>query len=179
MKTAGLFSGAIVLAALLMTTSCGGQSDPNVASVGGTTQSNSAPSGEDAYSKCMRDNGAELQSQEIPNDGSGQGTAQQGNQPQVDQERQRVAHEKCRQHLPDGGNPKPMNPEQLEQARKFAKCMRDEGVQYPDPKPEDGGDGAARVPDGVDVDDPVVKEKLRRCTAKTSGDSPGSTGSTN
>lgn len=170
MKTAGLF-GAIVLAALL-TTSCATNSAP------GSTPSNAAPASEDAYSKCMRDNGAELQSQEIPNNGSGQGTAQQGNQPQADQEKQRAAHEKCRQHLPDGGNPKPMNPEQLEQARKFAKCMRDEGVPYPDPKPEDGGDGAARLPDGVDIDDPVVQEKLHRCSAKTSGDTTGSTGST-
>lgn len=176
MKTAGLF-GAIVLAALL-TTSCAGNSDPNVASAPGSTQSNTAPGGEDAYSKCMRDNGAEVQSQEIPNNGTGQGTAQQGTVPQVDQEKQRAAHEKCRQHLPDGGNPKPMNPEQLEQARKFAKCMRDEGVQYPDPKPEDGGDGAAKLPDGVDVHDPAVQEKIRRCSAKTGGDAPGSSGST-
>jgi hypothetical protein len=176
MKTAGLF-GAIVLAALL-TTSCAGNSDPNVASTGGGTRSNTAPGTEDAYSKCMRDNGAEVQNQEIPNNGSGQGTAQQGNQPQVDQEKQRAAHEKCRQYLPDGGNPKPMNPEQLEQARKFAKCMRDEGVAYPDPKPEDGGQGAAKLPDGVDIDDPVVQEKLRVCTARTSDGSPGSTGST-
>jgi hypothetical protein len=172
MKTAGVL-GAIVLTALL-TTSCGGQSDPNVA----TNQSNSAPSSEDAYSKCMRENGAPLQSQEIPNDGSGKGTAQQGNQPQADQEKQRAAHEKCRQHLPDGGNVKPMNPEQLEQARKFAKCMRDAGVPYPDPKPEDGGDGAAKLPEGVDVDNPAVQEKLRRCSAETSGEAPGSAGST-
>lgn len=176
MKTAGLF-GAIVLATLLTTTSCAGNSDPNVASVSGT-QSSTAPGGEDAYSKCMRENGAEVQSQEIPNNGTGQGTAQQGNQPQSDQEKQRAAHEKCRRHLPDGGNPKPMNPEQLEQARKFAKCMRDEGVPYPDPKPEDGGDGAAKLPDGVDVDDPVVQEKLRRCSSQASGTNPGSSGST-
>ncbi|MFI6101693.1 hypothetical protein ACIA8G_39615 [Lentzea sp. NPDC051213] len=175
MKTAGLV-GAIVLATLL-TTSCADNSNPNVASVSGSPSS-TAPGGEDAYSKCMRENGAEVQSQEIPNNGSGQGTAQQGNQSQADQEKQRAAHEKCRQHLPDGGNPKPMNPEQLDQARKFAKCMRDEGVAYPDPKPEDGGDGAAKLPDGVDVNDPVVQEKLRRCSAKTNDNNPGSSGST-
>jgi len=176
MKTAGLL-GAIVLTASL-TTACGSQSDPNVASTGGTNQTNPAPTDEDAYSKCMRDNGAPVLSQEIPNDGSGSGTAQQGNQPQADQEKQRAAHEKCRQYLPDGGNLKPMNPEQLEQARKFAKCMRDAGVAYPDPKPEDGGNGAMKLPDGVDVDNPAVKEKLRRCSAETSGDSTSPTGST-
>lgn len=173
MKTAGLF-GAIVLTVLLGT-ACA--PDQNNSSMPGGSESNSAPGGEDKYSKCMRENGAELQSQEIPNDGSGQGTVQQQTSaPEVDLEKQRAADEKCRQYLPDGGNPKPMNPEQLEQARQFAKCMRDEGVPYPDPKPEDGGDGAMRLPDGLDIDDPVVKEKLRNCSARTSGQ--GSTGPT-
>ena len=42
--------------------------------------------------------------------------------------------------------------------------LSEAGCKSCDPKPEDGGDGAARLPDGVDVDDPVVQEKLSEIT---------------
>lgn len=46
------------------------------------------------------------------------------------------AHEACKEHLPNGGEPPKLSAEDLERERKFAACMRDNGVSgFPDPDP--------------------------------------------
>lgn len=176
-------AGAITLAALLTAACAASPQAQDVASISGSNQpsGSKAPglTGDDEFTKCLRENGGAPQEVEVPVDGSGQGTLNGSPPAQADQEAQRKALEKCRQFLPDGGNPKPMSPENLEQARAFAKCMRTAGVPYPDPDPNDfGGEGVAKLPEGVDTKDPAVREKLNKCTQETSGGSPVAGGST-
>jgi hypothetical protein len=48
----------------------------------------------------------------------------------------------CRAYAPNGGEPPKLDAEQLEQMRKFAKCMRENGVpEFPDP----GADGRVKI----------------------------------
>jgi hypothetical protein len=118
----------------------------------------------DQFTKCMKDNGVDTGT---TSDDAGGGPTTISASPD-DAGKRKAALDKCRQFLPDGGNVKPMNAEQLELARQFAKCMRGKGVPYPDPDPNTaGGDGAAKIPDGMDLQDPVIRRKLDECTAET------------
>ena len=57
-----------------------------------------------------------------------------------DKEKVDAAMEECRPLLPNGGETKPLTPEQLERQRELAKCMRENGVpDFPDPDPNGGG----------------------------------------
>jgi hypothetical protein len=45
----------------------------------------------------------------------------------------------CQQYLPNGGTPPTMNPQQVDQMRRWAQCMREHGVDVSDPDPNNGG----------------------------------------
>ena len=72
--------------------------------------------------------------------------------------------EKCQQFLPNGGEPRELDPEQVEQARKMAKCMRENGVpDFPDPQ----ADGTIKLDGsmlgGKGPDDPTFKAAMEKC----------------
>lgn len=82
------------------------------------------------FAQCMRENGIDMPDPE-QNEGGGfdlsmpEGTSR---------EKADAAQEKCKQFLPNGGEQEKMDPERLEQLRKFAKCMRENGLpEFPDP----------------------------------------------
>lgn len=57
-----------------------------------------------------------------------------------------------------------------EQAREFAECMREHGIDLPDPRPDgnggfDWGVGAA----GIELDDPAFREALAACRDELPG----------
>lgn len=54
---------------------------------------------------------------------------------QPDMEAMQAADEACRNLLPNGGQPPPLDPKQLDQLREQAKCLREHGVDAPDPDP--------------------------------------------
>jgi hypothetical protein len=175
-----LFAAILVVAA---TVACA-SSDPHrrVATISGsgtssTGQTAAGPQGQDEFTRCMKDNGAEPQQVQV--DG-GSGTVQHTAQPQADQRKQQQqAMDKCRRYLPNGGNPQPMRPEQLEQARAIAKCMRAAGVPYPDPDPNAaGGEGGMPIPSGVNYTDPAVQAKLQKCSRAAGVGSSGTAPST-
>jgi hypothetical protein len=50
-----------------------------------------------------------------------------------------AALEKCREFLPNGGEPPKLTPEDIAKMRDLSKCIRENGVpDYPDPDPETG-----------------------------------------
>ncbi|HET6708970.1 hypothetical protein [Amycolatopsis sp.] len=166
-----------VLAAALTVTACGpadaGRDVASVPTTSATGTSGAAQNGaEDPYTKCMKENGAEPGTSlgEI-----GSGTVTQGTQSPEQQRKQQEAMAKCGKHLPDGGKPQPLSPEALEQGRKFAKCMRDQGIAFPDPDPNTGGYQAQPgavvepIPDGVDINDPAVRAKYDKCAQVAGG----------
>jgi hypothetical protein len=137
----------------LFASACGGSTGNGVAQIGSTqpTTSGSNPSGSRspgdrraalvAFSACMRRHG-------LPNfpdpKAVGRGyrltigseTGLDPNSPQF-----RTAQQACRQLLPNGGTPSHQEQaKQLQEALKYAACIRSHGVpNYPDPKAASGG----------------------------------------
>jgi hypothetical protein len=172
MRPSRLFMfGGLVLATGFLSAACASKApERDVASITGSQAPGAAASGapdQEAFVRCMEENGGTVGRVEGPN--NGQPNGQVSGAPQSDGEpaKQQQALEKCRQFLPDGGAPQRMSPEQLEQARNLAKCMREAGVDYPDPDPATAGaPGAMAVPPGVDINNPDVRAKFDACLRK-------------
>jgi hypothetical protein len=110
------------------------------------------------FAQCMRDEGVEVQ--EVPaQDGPGGTGLTIGSSAGPESKKLDAAMEKCRQYLPNGGEPTKLDPEQLEAMRKFAKCMRENGLpDFPDPDPDGGG---FSVKSGDDED--KFKAAMEKC----------------
>jgi hypothetical protein len=138
---------------LLLTVSCalagcgdsGGSTD-KVASGGGTgaapTPSASAGTKDPAqWTKCLRDNGIDVKDPE-----AGTGAVQlPAESPALT-----AAMNKCKQYetVQSGSTGiNPNDPKQEAQRRKFGKCMRDQGVDWPDPVAGQGMEVPAQTPE--------------------------------
>jgi hypothetical protein len=146
---------------------CGGSDggSDGVASAGGGAVAGSTasaePVGDDErrlkFAECMRENGIDMPD---PEPGGG-GMVRLGDG--VDPQKARAAMEQCREHLPNGGESRQLDPEQLENLRKMAQCMRDNGVEdFPDP-PADGVIQFGGGDRNIDPNDPTVRAALQKC----------------
>jgi hypothetical protein len=154
--------GVLLVAAL---SGCSAQGGDGVATAGGqNSSSNSAGAGQLSdqeqavkYAQCLRDQGIEVKD---PEDGKPPAI-----EPGVatDQEVQ-AAEEACRKYAPGGGGQvRKLDPEQLENLRQVAQCMRDHGYPtFPDPDPDKGGI-VLGDDSGIDQKDPKFAEASREC----------------
>ena len=106
------------------------------------------------FAKCMRDNGIDLPD---PEPGGNPGLYGKVDRTDPDFDRARRA---CREHLPGGGDLSKLDPKSLDQLRAFAQCMRDNGIDLPDPDP-DGGELTGLA--GIDRDAPAFRAALDTC----------------
>jgi hypothetical protein len=139
---------ALGLLLVLPVAGCGGaDGNDGVATAGATASatssanSNGLSSQESAlkFGQCMRDNGVPNFPDPEFSDGGGMSiNVPDGSDPQkVD-----AAMKLCKQYLPNGGEPPKADPQAAERNRKFAKCMRDNGLaNFPDP----GADGGIQM----------------------------------
>ena len=81
----------------------------------------------------MRDHGVDMPDPDTPAAVAVRVTISGGPNSNMD-----AAMEACKDKLPNGGTPPSLNPQQQEQLREFAQCMRDHGVDMPDPDPNSG-----------------------------------------
>ncbi|WP_067452655.1 hypothetical protein [Actinomadura macra] len=155
---------ALPLAMTLALTGCGSDGDGDdgkVATVGGAKQGGPAATKSLSrdemgvkYAQCMRQNGIPM---EDPKPGG-------GIQLKLDQRTKKETVDKamqaCRQYNPQGdGSGKP-DPAQQERGRKFAECMRQNGVEkFADPKPGQQG----IMIDGNIAEDPEFKAAQEKC----------------
>ncbi|MFI7539917.1 hypothetical protein [Actinoplanes sp. NPDC049599] len=132
-RTAAL---GLILTVSWMLTGCGdsGGSTDGIAS-GGGTGATAAPSASAAtndparWTKCLRDNGIDVKDPE-----AGGGTVQLP----PDSPALTAAMNKCKQYSAGQSGSTgldPSDPQEAAQRLKFAKCMRDQGVDWPDPVP--------------------------------------------
>jgi hypothetical protein len=159
---------------------CGGHGKkPSVATVGGTGKAGASPSASVdrqaamlAFARCMREHGVDMPDPDADGRMTISASGGPANKTQMD-----AAQTACKQYLPNGGTPPSMSPEDLEQLRKFAQCMRDHGVQMADPDPNGGGlsvgNGAGPDPSssgginkGQALDDPNFKAAEEACKDK-------------
>jgi hypothetical protein len=159
--------GAAVLLALPGCTSDGGD---GVASAGGEATGTAGAEVEEAgdeerafqFVDCMRDNGIDLPDPEP--DGKGGfdfGLVDAG--VDLDDPAFQEALGACRDKLPGGGDRNLDDPEVQEALREFAKCMRDNGIDLPDPDP-DGGFGGGLA--DIDRTSPAFQEAFDACRGK-------------
>jgi hypothetical protein len=177
-----IWLAAVVPLLALTLAGCGGHGKkPGVATVGGGTgKANASPTASVDpqtamlnFARCMRDHGVDMPDPDA--DGKVTMGASGGpiNKTQMD-----AAQAACRQYMPNGGAPPSMSPEELEQLRKFAQCMRDHGVQMADPDADNGGlsiqggtgkvDSSASpgIDKGKSLDDPNFKAAEEACKDK-------------
>jgi hypothetical protein len=128
------------------------------------------------YGQCMRDNG-------IPDFPDPKVNANGGvsvDMPQdADPQKVTTAQEKCKQYALVGGEPQKLDPQRLDQLRKLAQCMRDQGVKnFPDPT--DQGIQANGNDSGLNPEDPTFKAAMEKCSkygpSEAPGDGPGTQG---
>jgi hypothetical protein len=167
--------GALLLALTLVLTACGGDGDSDgVASLGdttgqSTTENDNASKGDDKdpqdaaleYAKCMREHGVDM-----PDPGpNGELQLQVG--PGDNRKKVEEAQRACQDILEDA-RPKLSEEQQsiLQDALlAFAKCMREHGVDMPDPQFGEGGMVIQRDEGrgGVNPDDPKFQTAAEAC----------------
>ncbi|MEV7553590.1 hypothetical protein AB0N89_28585 [Amycolatopsis sp. NPDC089917] len=110
------------------------------------------------YSKCMREHGVTMP--EPKKGANGQDTVTFDATDMPDENKMKAASDACRKLLPNGGEIKPPTPEELDKMRKEAKCMRDHGIDFPDPEP--GGKGGTAIALGDAGGDPKKFEEAAK-----------------
>jgi putative hemolysin len=153
-------AAAVLVVPALALTACGSDAAP------AADREQQARDAQLAYARCMREHGVDMPD---PQAGGERGltlVAPKGASP----EELRRAEQACRKHLED------IEPPELteEQKREFeeaalahARCMREHGVDMPDPT--FGENGAARIrvgKGGPDPNDPEVREAEEACRDK-------------
>lgn len=119
-----LYGAAAAFILALALTGCGGGEQPKAA---GTPTTSLDPSAKGVkFAQCMRENGIDMAD---PEPGKPVLMKFQG----VDQAKVQKAMEACREWAPEGMTNGKQDPQQAEQMRKFAQCMRENGVEsFPD-----------------------------------------------
>ena len=159
---------ALVLgvAALGLVVGCGGGSDASSAGAGGSSSRSSSDStqGQAQFAQCMRDQGVD-----IPDSAEG-GARPQGQPPSggLDSDAGRQAMQECRQYLQGAGGQPPASGSQGA-GSEFARCMRDEGVDLPEPQ---AGQTPAPGSGGGLASDPAVQAALTKCGSLIPGGAP-------
>ncbi|MGL4745875.1 MAG: hypothetical protein ACRCXL_16005 [Dermatophilaceae bacterium] len=178
-------------ALLVVLTACGGEesSSAGVAALDdGSTSSSASPTASgDAekqlldYVECLRGEGLDVPDPTVDAEGNltlrPQGGAAGGQQ--FDRERFQQAQETCGEP-PEGalGITEEDRSELQDAALEFAKCMRGEGIDVPDPDFSQGGPGAGGGAGGgpfgdLDTDDPKVAAAVEKCQSAFGDALPG------
>jgi hypothetical protein len=169
---AATVAGAALAVTLLVGACGGGGGDPEgVASLTDTGQSGTGGDGaattgkqdpQDAaldYAQCMREHGVDM-----PDPGpDGEIQLQVG--PDDDREKVQEAQEACKDILQDAG-PRLSEEQQTvmqDALLAFAKCMREHGIDMPDPQFGEGGMVTQQGSTGMDPDDPKFQEAQEAC----------------
>ncbi|WP_216214436.1 hypothetical protein [Amycolatopsis aidingensis] len=157
---AGVLTG---LALLVPLTACGGEDKgSDVASISGGTETSAPQAPEEMsdqdiqeamleYAGCMRDHGVDMPD---PGQGGAMPAMPAGD---ADPEFER-AHEECRSALPNGGERPELSPEEIDEMRKQAKCLREHGLDVKVPTAENPG---LAIP--MDSNDPKAKKAFEAC----------------
>jgi hypothetical protein len=132
---------------------------------GGNATSSAKPDGQTdqermlKFAQCVRDNGVpDFADPQV----SGGGGVSIGMPDGTDPKKADAAMQKCKQYMPNGGEPQKLDPKDLEKLRKLAQCMRDNGVtNFPDPT--DHGIQVNGNTSGLDPNDPKFKAADEAC----------------
>lgn len=163
-----------LLAAALFTlaVACGTTPTTGVASVSTSSaapaaSASASPTGDPEergrqYARCMREQGVEM-------DDPGSGGEIRVRKIPGGRDKFEAAMKACRQYTPFA-NRAGINPQDLEQLREFAKCMRGQGIDMPDPDPNGGGGALIKK---REVDEARLREAMKACEGHLPGRGSG------
>jgi hypothetical protein len=160
----GLVPGLLLVLALAVA-ACGGGGGKGdgVASLGGDqATSTTSPGGGDstqadlAFARCMRQHGIDMPDPKVDADGRTEWQLPPGVGP--DDPKLKAAQQACKRYRPNGGQAQRPSPQQQQEMLAFARCMRQHGIDMPDPTPDGGVDMR-----GIDPDGPRFKAAERAC----------------
>jgi hypothetical protein len=157
---------AVPLMLVLAAAACAGAEDNGGVASAGTPSAAPPASGSAAsglsqqekalkFAQCMREHGVPMDDPD-PNGGMGMKVGGPG----VDQTKIQAAQQACRQYSPFGEGGQQLDAGRAERLRKFAQCMRDNGVpSFPDPD-----SGMMRIEQSVaaDPDFPAAQQKCEK-----------------
>jgi hypothetical protein len=155
----------------LTITGCGtDKTGSGVASAGGPSAVSNASASASAsdpdqgrkFAQCMRDHGVDMPDPS-PDGGFGGGPAVNRDAPEFQK-----AIDACRSLLPGGGDLSKLDPKMIDQLRQFTQCMRDHGVDVPDPDPNSPTLGLDQMKN-LDRNNPAVQKALDACKDKIPG----------
>jgi hypothetical protein len=157
-----------VLALALGVAACGGGGKPSgVASLGGAdkaTATTRAGGGDDRqavlnYARCMRQHGIDLPDPTFDANGRvTQGLTSGPGHKRPSDPTFKAAQQACQHYLPNGGQPPTVSPQRQQRLVQFARCVRQHGIDMPDPGASGGIDMR-----GVDSDTPKFKAAVQAC----------------
>jgi hypothetical protein len=160
-------------------TACGGGDGAGVATLGADEEGSPRPRAsvdpEEAFlrfAQCMREHGVEVSDPQQSEEGGG--VIEIGAGEDIDPHDLQEAHAACRHLMPRGTEEGPnLSPQERARIRdqmvRFAECMRDQGIDFPDPVERDGGIFFGPDAD-LSPDDPVVQEAQEACDRSLPGD---------
>jgi hypothetical protein len=163
MSRSGLGTQAALLAILALG-ACGGGEEED-AGGGGISQADVEDAGLE-FARCMREHGVDVPDPQ-PGAGGLRGMFIDGDRRSDPSFRE--AESECRKHLQDLVSQIDEDQRrELQQARlDFARCMREKGLDVPDPQtgggPPEGGSGQGGALGDLDLDDPRVQEAMEAC----------------
>lgn len=132
---------------LLLAGTVAGCAHAGASGAGGSSPKPNAYQAAVKYAQCMRGHGVDIPDPQTAGDGRGnvgfsiKVTPGPGDNPiNPDSAQFKQAQEACKKLLPNGGELSPAQQAQARQnALKFARCMRDHGIDIPDPQANNGG----------------------------------------
>ncbi len=152
---------------------CGGdgENEASAGPAGGPSQSEREKIREAAvkFAQCMRENGVE----DFPDPGADGGTAiRVGPESGIDPEEMEVAQKAC-EHLQEDIRPQMSEADQQEfkeRALEHARCMREHGIDMPDPEFSGGGKVTMKMKRGeVNPEDPEFQAAQKECGGEGGG----------
>jgi hypothetical protein len=121
------------------------------------------------FARCMRDHGVNM-----PDPTPGGGITMQGGP--GDKTRTERAQKACQKYL-DKVKPPAPSPEQEREMRQNAlnhsRCMREHGIDFPDPTFQGGGRIQMRLPEGLDPRSPAFQAAEKACSKYQPKGGPG------
>jgi hypothetical protein len=156
-------TGLMMVLAACSTSADNGQ----VATAGGassTAPTSSQPAAADSeermrqFAACMREHGIDMPD---PDPSKGGLTRLGGGK--EDPKKMDAAMAACRSYMPDGGQPPRLSAEDLDKMRAMAACMREHGIDMPDPDPNNGGAILQQDNGGPPIDEKKLQAALEAC----------------
>jgi hypothetical protein len=155
----------VLLAAVAATASlvaCGGE-DPQPASSTPDRQAQNRKAMLD-YARCMRENGIDMPDPQF--EGGGGRVFQRGPDENVDRAKLRKADQACQKYIQAIKPPELSEEDRAKfqkQAVEHARCMREHGIDIPDPQFDEDGGIQLRLPQGTGINDPKLREAQEAC----------------